>query len=55
MTSDNIAIRISHLSKQYCLGGPQEPCHTLRDAVVNSLIVPLSVCHNVSMEEYFGL
>lgn len=41
MTSDKIAIRVSHLSKQYKLGGPQEPYHTLRDAIVNSLKAPL--------------
>jgi len=40
MSADNIAIRVNHLGKQYRLGGPQEPYHTLRDAIVNSLKVP---------------
>jgi lipopolysaccharide transport system ATP-binding protein len=38
--TDNIAIRVSHLSKKYKLGGPQEQYHTLRDAMVNSLKAP---------------
>jgi lipopolysaccharide transport system ATP-binding protein len=53
MNSDNIAIRVSHLSKQYSLGGPQEPYHTLRDAIVNSLKVPLKVFHKAPPVEGF--
>jgi len=53
MTSDNIAIRVSHLSKQYKLGGPQEPYHTLRDAIVNSLKAPLKVFHKAPPVEGF--
>ena len=48
MSPDNIAIRVNHLSKQYKLGGPQEPYHTFRDAIVNSLKVPLKVFHKDS-------
>jgi len=40
MSSQVPAIRISHLSKRYCLGGPQEPYHTFRDAIVNSVKAP---------------
>jgi ABC-type polysaccharide/polyol phosphate transport system ATPase subunit len=43
MTNKNIAIRVSHISKQYKLGGPQEPYHTLRDAIVNSLKAPIKI------------
>ena len=45
MSYDHIAIRVSHLSKQYRLGGPQEPYHTFRDAIVNSFKAPLKVFH----------
>jgi len=47
------AIRVSHLSKQYKLGGPQEPYHTLRDAIVNSLKAPLKVFHKAPPVEGF--
>lgn len=53
MPSDNIAIRVSHLSKQYKLGGPQEPYHTFRDAIVNSLKVPIKVFHKAPSGEGF--
>lgn len=53
MTSDNIAIRVSHLSKQYKLGGPQEPYHTLRDAIVNSLKAPMKMFHKAPPDEGF--
>jgi lipopolysaccharide transport system ATP-binding protein len=53
MSSDNIAIRVSHLSKQYRLGGPQEPYHTLRDAIVNSLKAPMKVFHKAPPLEGF--
>jgi lipopolysaccharide transport system ATP-binding protein len=53
MPSDNIAIRVSHLSKQYRLGGPQEPYHTFRDAIVNSLRAPLKVFHREPPAEGF--
>lgn len=43
MPSDRIAIRVNHLSKQYKLGGPQEPYSTFRDAIVNSLKAPMKV------------
>jgi len=48
-----IAIRVSHLSKQYKLGGPQEPYHTFRDAIVNSLKAPMKVFHNAPPVEGF--
>jgi lipopolysaccharide transport system ATP-binding protein len=53
MSSSNIAIRVSHLSKQYKLGGREEPYHTLRDAIVNSLKVPLKVFHKAPPVEGF--
>jgi len=53
MSSDKIAIRVSHVSKQYKPGGPQEPYHTFRDAIVNSLRAPLKVFHKESPVEGF--
>ncbi|MFA6362445.1 polysaccharide ABC transporter ATP-binding protein [Methanoregula sp.] len=53
MSSNHPAIRVSHLSKQYKLGGPQEPYHTLRDAIVNSLKAPLKVFHKTPPVEGF--
>ncbi len=53
MTSDTISIRVSHLSKQYRLGGPQEPYHTFRDAIVKSLKAPLKVFHKEPPVEGF--
>ncbi len=53
MTSDKIAIRVNHLSKQYRIGGPQEPYHTFRDAIVNSLKAPLKVFHKAPPVEGF--
>jgi lipopolysaccharide transport system ATP-binding protein len=53
MTSDNIAIRVSHVSKQYKLGGPQEPYSTLRDAIVNSLKAPVKMFHKAPPVEGF--
>ena len=37
MSSDNIAIRVSHPGKKYTLSGPQERFRTFRDAIVSSL------------------
>ncbi len=53
MSSNPPAIRVSHLSKQYKLGGPQEPYHTLRDAIVNSLKAPMKVFHKAPPVEGF--
>lgn len=53
MTSDYPAIHISHLSKQYKLGGPQEPYHTLRDSIVNSLTAPMKIFHKAPQVEGF--
>jgi len=53
MSPDNIAIRVKHLSKQYRLGGPQEPYHTFRDAIVNSIRAPLMVFHRKPPVEGF--
>jgi len=56
MHSDKIAIRVSHLSKQYKLSGPQEPYHTLRDAIGNSFKVPLKIFHKEpSVEGFWAL
>src|SRR5271157_466599 len=53
MTSDKVAIRVSQLGKKYQLGGPQEPYHTFRDAIVNSLKAPLKVFHKEPPVEGF--
>jgi len=53
MSSHLPAIRVSHLGKQYKLGGPQEPYHTLRDAIVNSLKAPMNVFHKAPPVEGF--
>jgi lipopolysaccharide transport system ATP-binding protein len=53
MSSNHPAIRVSHLSKQYKLGGPQEPYHTLRDAIVNSLKAPIKIFHKAPPVEGF--
>jgi lipopolysaccharide transport system ATP-binding protein len=53
MSSNPPAIRVSHLSKQYKLGGPQEPYHTFRDAIVNSLKAPMNVFRRAPPVEGF--
>jgi len=53
MSSNHPAIRVSHLSKQYKLGGPQEPYNTLRDAIVNSLKAPMKAFHKAPPVEGF--
>jgi lipopolysaccharide transport system ATP-binding protein len=56
MSVDHIAIRVSHLSKQYKLGGPQEPYHTFRDAIVNSLQTPLKIFKkSPTLEDFWAL
>jgi lipopolysaccharide transport system ATP-binding protein len=53
--TDKIAIHVSHLSKQYRLGGPQEKYHTFRDAMISSLKAPKKIFNKVpvSSEEKF--
>jgi lipopolysaccharide transport system ATP-binding protein len=53
MPSDHIAIRVSHLSKKYKLGGPQEQYSTLRDAIVHSLKAPFKGFQSHPPEEGF--
>ena len=53
MSSSKIAIRVSHISKQYRLGGPQERYHTFRDAIVNSLKAPMKIFHKIPPGEGF--
>jgi lipopolysaccharide transport system ATP-binding protein len=53
MLPDHIAIRANHLSKQYKLGGPEEPYHTFRDAIINSLKAPMLVFHKKPPVEGF--
>lgn len=36
MSSDKIAIRVSHLGRKYTIGGPQENYLTFRDAIASS-------------------
>ncbi len=51
--SKNIAIHVSHLGKQYRLGGPQEQYLTFRDAIVNTVKSPFRVFHPVKPDEMF--
>ena len=53
MSTNKIVIRVSHLGKKYQLGGPQEPYHTFRDAIVNSLKAPMKVFHKAPLVEGF--
>ena len=53
MSSNHPAIRVSHVSKQYKLGGREEPYHTLRDAIVNSLKAPMKMFHKAPPVEGF--
>jgi lipopolysaccharide transport system ATP-binding protein len=53
MPSDKIAIRVSHLSKQYTLGGPHEQYSTFRDAIVNSVKAPFKRFNRISSEGGF--
>lgn len=53
MTPDHPAIRVSHLGKQYRLGGPKEQYLTFRDAIVNTLKAPLKAFHPPKSEETF--
>jgi lipopolysaccharide transport system ATP-binding protein len=56
MTSDKIAIQVSHLSKHYQIGGPQEPYHTFRDAIINSLKAPMKIFRrDPPMEGFWAL
>ncbi|MFA6362450.1 hypothetical protein [Methanoregula sp.] len=56
MSSNPPAIRVSHLSKQYKFGRPQELYHTLRDGIVNSLKAPMKVFHKEPpVEEFWAL
>jgi len=43
--TDKIAIRVRNLGKKYTIGGPQEPYHTFRDAMLKSLKAPLKMFH----------
>jgi len=51
--SGKIAIRVSHLGKKYRLGGPQEPYHTFRDVISNSLKAPMKILHKPPQVEGF--
>lgn len=51
--TDKIAIRVKNLGKQYRLGGPQEPYHTFRDAIVNSVKAPFKQFHRALPAEGF--
>jgi lipopolysaccharide transport system ATP-binding protein len=53
MHSHPPAIRVSHLSKQYRLGGPQEQYLTLRDAIVNSVKAPFKRFNQAPPDEGF--
>jgi lipopolysaccharide transport system ATP-binding protein len=48
-----IALRVSHLSKRYRIGGPQEPYHTFRDAITNTLRAPVNFFRKSQSEEGF--
>nr|WP_320161312.1 ABC transporter ATP-binding protein [uncultured Methanoregula sp.] len=51
--TDHIAIRVKNLGKKYSIGGPQEPYHTLREAMVNSIKAPLQMLKRAPPEEGF--
>jgi len=51
--TDNLAVRVRNLGKKYTIGRPQEPYHTFRDAMVNSLKAPLKVFHRAPPAEGF--
>nr|WP_321352016.1 ABC transporter ATP-binding protein [uncultured Methanoregula sp.] len=53
MTDKIPAIRVSHLAKQYQIGGSQEQYHTFRDAIVNSLKSPFKKMHHTPSREGF--
>jgi lipopolysaccharide transport system ATP-binding protein len=53
MSSNHPAIRVRNLGKKYILGGPQEPYHTIRDAIVNSIKTPFKSLHRASPDEGF--
>jgi len=53
LSTDNIAIRVSHLGKKYQLGGPQEQYLTLRDTIVNSVKAPFKRFHSIPPDEGF--
>lgn len=53
MSSDKIIIRVSHISKHYQIGGPQEQYHTFRDVIANSLKAPFKAFHRNPPEEGF--
>ncbi len=53
MTTNEIAIRVSHVGKKYTIGGSQERYHTLRDAVVNSVKAPFKRFHRAQPDESF--
>lgn len=56
MPSDHPAIRVSHLSKQYRLGGPQERYHTIRDALTTALRAPSRILQDSpSPDTFFAL
>jgi len=53
MTVDSPAIRVSHVSKRYRLGGPGEPYHTVRDALVNAVRAPKKIFSLPRPEDQF--
>jgi lipopolysaccharide transport system ATP-binding protein len=53
MPLHNPAIRVSHLGKKYILGGPQEKYSTFRDAIANSLKVPMKIFQHTPPDEGF--
>jgi lipopolysaccharide transport system ATP-binding protein len=53
LSSQHLAIRVSHLGKKYTLLGLQERYPTLRDAIVNSVEAPFKEFHRAPPEEGF--
>jgi lipopolysaccharide transport system ATP-binding protein len=53
MSPNPLAVRVSHLSKRYRIGGPQEQYHTFRDAIINTLKVPLKLFRKAPGQEGF--
>ena len=53
MNDKKIAIRIRGLGKKYSIGGPQEPYHTFRDAIVISVRAPLKAFQHAPPDNVF--
>lgn len=53
MSQKSIAIRVSHLGKQYKIFGPREPYRTFQDVIINALKAPQKIIRKESPAERF--